>query len=123
MIVQVTPDVRVKYDGSCWALEKRVTVRAGPKTKEGNEGKERWDCLGYYGWLSQALQALLGRRSDVWLGRDVVVSLKEMVSTLDEAELRILGACQGVSRLVRNNTRIERLAPLEEETPVNEPEN
>jgi hypothetical protein len=61
-IVQVTHDVRIRFDG-CYTIERRAVVGAGGprKTKAENVGAIRWDAVGFYGDLMSAAKALLGR--------------------------------------------------------------
>ncbi len=52
MIVEVNPDWRIRSDSYNWIIEKRRTGGA----------KERWNAVGYFGDLDEAVLGLVQRR-------------------------------------------------------------
>lgn len=56
MIIDINENLRIRFDSTCWSVEKRQKIENG-KFK----GDYRWIGIGYYGGVSQALVAILNK--------------------------------------------------------------
>lgn len=102
MLIQIEPSIRVRFDGTCWTLEKLSVVgeiagpRRGRKPKAENIGAERWDLLGYHASIDKAAVALLTRHAAI-LSDESATSLRDLIHTIQSESTKIQSVCRSLN--------------------------
>ncbi len=86
MIIEFNPDWRIRSDPYNWIIEARRKGRA----------KERWDAVGYYGDLDEAVLGLVQRRIRVMAGTYHADAVAPLCRALAGLEREISAALENV---------------------------
>lgn len=91
MIIQVASELRIVGDGRCWAVERFI-----PPTEKRIEG--RWDNVGWYGRLSQAVHIILERHLQLLDGKSNQVVIGQVDDIICRAAAQLEDVCERVER-------------------------
>jgi hypothetical protein len=78
VIIDINQDLRVRFDSTCWSLEKRQKIENG-KFK----GDYRWIGIGYYSGVEQAFYAVLNKHMNL-LTNEAQLSVQQGVDAMKQ---------------------------------------
>jgi hypothetical protein len=84
MIVDINEQVRVRFDSTCWSIEKCQQIEKGKEA-----GGVRWPSIGYYGSLSEALFAVMTKHIHLLTSKEHMV-IQEVVDLVAQTRKDLL---------------------------------
>ena len=85
--VSITEDVRLTIESNCVTIEQRSIAKRGKSA-----GEESWSSVGFYGDVTGAAQALVGRHLGLIAGAGQVMSLQELIVSVRKAAKDVAAA-------------------------------
>lgn len=86
-MIAITNDVRINVEPTCVTIERRTVVETGKAA-----GEHRWLSVGFYGDVTGAAQALVGRHLGLVAGLGQDASLRELIAAVRQAARDVAAA-------------------------------
>ena len=86
-MIAITEDVRLNIESNCVTIEQRSIAKRGKSA-----GEESWSSVGFYGDVTGAAQALVGRHLGLVAGLGQDASLRELIASVRQAAKDVAAA-------------------------------